>query len=299
MNDAPARAVDLFFIDGNNLAYRAFHALPPELATSRGEPTNAILGFANMLFKLVVDYHPRGVAVAWDRRPVARIEAHAAYKSQRKPMPDLLRAQFPSFVPLVEAFGYPNLSYEGWEADDVVATLADRTDRAGLRACVVSTDRDAFQLVTDRVCLMMTPRGVTDVLVYTPERVRARYGIGPESITDFIALKGDSADNIPPVPGIGEKTASELLQRFGSLEGVIAHAAELPPAKRRAITEHADAARASKALATMRRDLELDCDPAKLVLTLPDRSGLRAMCERFELKNLLGRLHLLDPTLAS
>src|ERR671933_410644 len=179
LDDAPARECELFLVDGNNLAYRAFFALPEELATSEGFSTNALLGFTNMLFKLLSDYRPKGVAVAWDTRPVHRTELSEEYKSERRPMPDLLREQFPYFRPIVEAFGYRNLEFEGWEADDVIATLASRADEAGIKTCIVSTDRDAFQLVSENVCLMMTPRGVADVNVYTPERVEARYGIPP------------------------------------------------------------------------------------------------------------------------
>jgi DNA polymerase-1 len=192
LDEAPAQGSELFLVDGNNLAYRAFFALPEELQTTEGQPTNALLGFTNMLFKLLADYRPRGVAVAWDTRPVHRAEISAEYKSERRAMPDLLREQFPHFRPIVEAFGYVNLEFEGWEADDVIATLATQADEAGIKTCVVSTDRDAFQLVTENVCLMMTPRGVADVHVYTPERVEARYGIRPDQVPDFIGLKGDT-----------------------------------------------------------------------------------------------------------
>src|SRR2546426_348868 len=133
------------------------------------------------------------------------------------------------FRPIVEAFGYRNLEFEGWEADDVIATLATRADEAGIKTCVVSTDRDAFQLVSDNVCLMMTPRGVQDPQVYTPERVEARYGISPEQIPDFIGLKGDTSDNIPGVPGIGDKTAGQLIAQYGSFDGGVDHAEELSP----------------------------------------------------------------------
>src|SRR5512145_874952 len=180
LDDGPAREAELFLVDGNNLAYRAFFALPAALATIVGFPTNALLGFTNMLFKRRSAYRPRGVAVAWDTRPVHRTEISSEYKSERRPMPDLLREQFPHFRPIVEAFGYRNLEFEGWEADDVIATLATRADGAGIKTCVVSTDRDAFQLCSENVTLMMTPRGVSDVHVYTPERVEARYGIPPE-----------------------------------------------------------------------------------------------------------------------
>jgi DNA polymerase-1 len=298
LDDAPARESELFLVDGNNLAYRAYFALPEELATTEGFPTNALLGFTNMLFKLLSDYKPKGVAVAWDTRPVHRTAvaeaADVVYKEGRRPMADLLREQFPYFRPIVEAFGYRNLEFEGWEADDVIATLATRADAAGVRTCVVSTDRDAFQLVSENVCLMMTPRGVSDVNVYTPERVEARYGIRPDQIPDFIGLKGDTSDNIPGIPGIGDKTAGQLIAQYGSLESVIEHAAELSPARRKNVTEFADQARAAKELATMRRDLELDCDPSELVLAPPDRSQLREMFRRFEFRNLFNRIDELD-----
>src|SRR6266508_1590516 len=301
LDDGPARDAELFLVDGNNLAYRAFFALPEELATTEGFPTNALLGFTNMLFKLLSDYKPKGVAVAWDTRPVHR---HAiaeggdvVYKEGRRPMADLLAEQFPYFRPIVEAFGYLNLEFEGWEADDVIATLATRADEAAIKTCVVSTDRDAFQLCSENVTLMMTPRGVADVNVYTSERVEARYGIQPEQVPDFIGLKGDTSDNIPGVPGIGDKTAGQLIGQYGSLEAVIEHADELSPARRKNITEHAEQARQSKELATMRRDLDLDCDPAQLVLQPPDRSHLKEMFRRFEFRNLLHRVDELDVAL--
>jgi len=297
LDDAPALDADLFLVDGNNLAYRAFFALPEELATSEGFSTNALLGFTNMLFKLLADYRPKGVAVAWDTRPVHRTELLETYKVERKPMPDLLREQFPQFRPIVEAFGYRNLEFEGWEADDVIATLAHRADEARIRTCVVSTDRDAFQLVSENVCLMMTPRGVSDVHVYTPERVEARLGISPDKVPDFIGLKGDPSDNIPGVPGIGDKTAGQLVAQYGSLESVLEHVDELTPARRKAVQEHADQTLAAKELATMRRDLELDCDPAELVLLPPDRSKLKEMFRRFEFRNLLNRVDELDTAL--
>jgi len=297
LDDAPAREAELFLVDGNNLAYRAFFALPEELATSEGFATNALLGFTNMLFKLLTDYRPKGVAVAWDTRPVHRAELSEAYKSERRPMPDLLREQFPFFRPIVEAFGYRNLEFEGWEADDVIATLATRADEAGIRTCIVSTDRDAFQLVSDNVSLMMTPRGVADVNVYTPARVEARLGITADKVPDFIGLKGDPSDNIEGVPGIGDKTASQLIAKYGSLEAVLEHVDELTPARAKAIREHAEQTLRSKELATMRRDLDIDCDPAELVLAPPDRSQLAEMFRRFEFRGLLQRIDLLDQAL--
>ena len=297
LDDGPVRGAQLFLVDGNNLAYRAFFALPEELQTTDGQPTNALLGFTNMLFKLLSDYQPHGVAVAWDTRPTHRTEIAETYKEGRRPMPDLLREQFPHFRPIVEAFGYQNLEFEGWEADDVIATLATRADEAEIRTCVVSTDRDAFQLCSENVSLMMTPRGVADVHVYTPERVELRYGVRPDQVPDFIGLKGDTSDNIPGIPGIGDKTAGQLIAQYGSLEEVIAHADELSPARGKAVREHADQARDSKLLATMRRDLPLDVDPAELVTTPPDRSALKEIFRRFEFRGLLSRVDTLDDAL--
>jgi DNA polymerase I len=297
LDDGPARDSELFLVDGNNLAYRAYYALPEELATSEGFPTNALLGFTNMLFKLLADYRPKGVAVAWDTRATHRKELDPEYKVDRRPMPDLLAEQFPHFRPIVEAFGYRNLEFEGWEADDVIATLAAQADEAGIKTTVISTDRDAFQLVSDNVSLMMTPRGVADVHVYTPERVFARYGVTPEQVPDFIGLKGDTSDNIPGVPGIGDKTAGQLVAQYGSLEGVLEHVDDLSPARGRALREHAEQARSSKELATMRRDLQLDCNPAELVLNPPDRSRLKEMFRQYEFRNLLQRVDVIDEAL--
>ena len=299
LDDGPAKGSELFLVDGNNLAYRAYFALPEELQTTDGQPTNALLGFTNMLFKLLSDYAPRGVAVAWDTRPTHRTEIAETYKEGRRPMPDLLREQFPHFRPIVEAFGYRNLEFEGWEADDVIATIATRADEAGIKTCVVSTDRDAFQLCSENISLMMTPRGVAEVNVYTPERVELRYGVRPDQVPDFIGLKGDTSDNIPGIPGIGDKTAGQLIAQYGSLEDVIAHADELSPARGRAVKEHADQARDSKLLATMRRDLPLGVDPSELVSTPPDRSTLKEIFRRFEFRGLLSRVDTLDAALPS
>src|SRR5204863_1249760 len=218
-------------------------------------------------------------------------------KSERRPMPDLLREQFPYLRPIVEAFGYRNLEFEGWEADDVIATLATKADEAGIKTCIVSTDRDAFQLVSENVTLMMTPRGVADVNVYTPDRVEARYGVTPAQVPDFIGLKGDTSDNITGVPGIGDKTAGQLIQQHGSLEAVLDAVDSFTPARAKALREHAQQARDSKLLATMRRDLELDFDPAELVLAPPDRSQLKEMFRGFEFRGLLSRIDSLDEAL--
>src|SRR3990170_4721258 len=233
---------ELFLIDGNSLAYRAFFALPESIATSDGRPTNAILGFASMLVKIMTDYGEVPTVVVWDAGLSGRKELSADYKAQRTSRPDLLKLQWPHLRPLVEAFGYRNISVEGFEADDVIAALVLQAKERQIPVMVVTGDRDAYQLVGEGVRIMTTSRGITDTKVYDRDGVIDRYGIPPELIPDFIGLKGDTSDNIPGVPGIGDKTASELLQRFGDLETVLASVDQISGAKRKQnLTEHADA----------------------------------------------------------
>jgi DNA polymerase-1 len=284
---------ELFLIDGNSLAYRAFFALPESIATSTGVPTNAIFGFASMLVKILTEYGPKATVVVWDRGDTGRKEIYAEYKAQRTTRPDLLKEQWPHLEPLVEAFGYRNLAVQGYEADDVIASIVERAKSAdpAIPVMVVTGDRDAYQLVDDEVRIMTTSRGITDTRVYDRAGVVDRYGIPPELIPDFIGLKGDTSDNIPGVPGIGDKTAAELLQRFGSLEAVLEHVDEISGAKRKQnLIEHAENARVSKRLATAHRDIPLEFDLQSFVATEPDRSRLRDVFREFELREPLRRL---------
>src|SRR5579871_6606968 len=284
---------ELFLIDGNSLAYRAFFALPESIATSTGVPTNAIFGFASMLVKILTDYGPKATVVVWDAGYTGRKEIYEDYKAQRSTRPDLLKEQWPAFAPLVEAFGYRNLKVDGYEADDVIASIVEhaRRQEPPIPVMVVTGDRDAYQLVTDGVRIMTTSRGITDTKVYDTEGVIDRYGIPPELVPDFIGLKGDTSDNIPGVPGIGDKTSAELLQRFGSMEAVLASIDEISGAKRKEnLTNHADDARLSKQLATAKRDIPLELDLGELVGQEPDRSKLRDTFRLFELRDPLRRL---------
>ena len=286
--DAPR---ELFLIDGNSLAYRAFFALPESIATSDGRPTNAIFGFASMLVKILTDYGEVPTVVVWDAGMSGRKELSADYKAQRSSRPDLLKLQWPHLRPLVEAFGYRNISVEGFEADDVIAALVEQAREREIPVMVVTGDRDAYQLVGDGVRIMTTSRGITDTKVYDRQGVIDRYGIPPELVPDFIGLKGDTSDNIPGVPGIGDKTASDLLQRFGDLETVLASVDEISGAKRKQnLTEFADAARLSKQLATMVRDVPIDLDLEAEVTRRPDRAGLREIFREWELRDPLRRL---------
>src|SRR6185312_9561628 len=240
----------LFLIDGPSLVYRAFFALPESIATSTGVPTNAIFGFASMLVKIVTDYGVCPTVVAWDAGTSGRNDIYPDYKAQRRSRPDLLKEQWPAMEPLVDAFGYTNVRIEGYEADDVIASLAERALRAEpqVPVMIVTGDRDVFQLIDGDglVKVMATARGITETKIYDRQAVVDRYGIGPELIPDFYGLKGDTSDNIPGIPGIGDKTASELLQSFGTLEEVLANVDRVKGAKRKEnLIEHAEDARVS------------------------------------------------------
>jgi len=284
-------AHELFLIDGNSLAYRAFFALPESIGTSDGRPTNAIYGLASMLVKIIDEHAPAGVVVAWDAGWSGREKTFAEYKAQRKPRPDLLREQWPHLMPLVEAFGYTNVRIEGYEADDVIASLARQAREAGIPVMVVTGDRDAYQLVGEGVRVMSTSRGITETKVYDTAAVEERYGVSPERITDLMGLRGDTSDNIPGVPGIGEKTATQLLQQFGDLEGVLASVEEISGAKRKQnLTEHAEDARMSKQLATLHYDIETGVDLGAVMGAEPDRGALREFMREFELRAVMERL---------
>jgi len=290
---ADERPEELYLIDGNSLVYRAFFALPESIATSTGFPTNAIFGFASMLVKILTEHGTKPTVVVWDAGSSGRKEVYPEYKGTRSSRPDLLKEQWPHFEPLVEAFGYTNTRLEGFEADDVIATLAERAREQSIPVVIVTGDRDAFQLIDPEglVQVMATARGITETKLYDHGAVIDRYGIAPELIPDFYGLKGDTSDNIPGVPGIGDKTAAQLLQSFGDLEGVLGAIDEISGAKRKEnLTNHADNARISKVLATMRRDLPVDLDIVAAASQQPDRSKLREVFREFELRDPLRRL---------
>ncbi len=296
----------LFLIDGPSLVYRAFFALPESIATSTGVPTNAIFGFASMLVKIVTEHGVCPTVVAWDAGTSGRSELFSEYKAQRRSRPDLLKQQWSAMEPLVEAFGYRNVRVEGYEADDVIASLAERALSADppVPVMIVTGDRDVFQLIDDAglVKVMATSRGITDTKIYDRQAVIDRYGIPPELIPDFYGLKGDTSDNIPGIPGIGDKTASDLIQSYGSLEDVLAHVDDIKGAKRKQnLIEHAESARVSKQLATVQRDLDVDFDIAVEAAREPDRSRVREVFREYELRDPLRRLEeaLGDPDVAA
>ncbi len=290
-------AKTLYLIDGNSLAYRAFFALPDTISTSKGQPSNAIFGFASMLVKLFTEYGNNPTIVCWDRGTSGRKELDPRYKANRPSKPDLLREQWPHFAPIVEAFGWHNVHVDGFEADDVIASLAEiaRTAAEPVPVVIVTGDRDSFQLIDPEghVTVMATARGITETKFYDYEGVIERYGIAPELIPDFYGLKGDSSDNIPGVPGIGDKTAAALLQQFGSLETVLASVDAISGAKRKQnLTEFAGDARLSKELATIQRDVPVEIDPLAIAAAEnePSRAKLREAFIEFELRDPLRRI---------
>jgi DNA polymerase-1 len=290
----------IYLLDGNSLAYRAFFALPDTFVNSKGMPTGALFGLANMWLKLIEDneHGTPAVICVWDAGLSGRGELYEPYKAQRDAKPDALREQWPHFYPLAEAFGFKNVRVDGWEADDVIASIAELAKHEGREVVIVTGDRDSFQLVDDKhgpVTIMATGRGITDTKIYDEAAVEERYGIPPKLVPDFIGLKGDTSDNIPGVPGIGEKTAKQLLQEFGSLEDVLGNVENISGAKRKEnLTEHADLARISRDLATMHRDIELpELDFDEVFALRVDPKALRETMRENDLREPLRRVERL------
>ena len=254
-------------IDGNSLMHRAFHAVPPTMNAPDGRPTNAVFGFLNMFLKMVDEFSPAGVIVAFDKgRPKVRMEMLPQYKAQRPPMDPDLRAQFPMIKELLGALAVPVVELEGWEGDDILGTLARRGEEQGCDMYLVTGDRDMYQLVTEHVHVVSTRKGLSDITVMTPESVDDLYhGITPALVPDFYGLKGDSSDNIPGVPGIGPKKASALIAQYGCLDEVIAHADEVKGKMGENLRAHIEDALVSRKIATIMTDAPVACDPVDVV----------------------------------
>jgi len=250
----------LVLVDGHALIYRAFFALP-SLTNRKGELVNAAFGFTSMLLN-ALQSRPQYVIAAFDHPGVTfRHQELAEYKVHRRPMPDDLRPQIPLVRDIISAFPIPIYEVEGYEADDVIGTLARQAERQGLHTTILTGDLDALQLITPKVDVLTSKRGVSETILYDLDRVRERYGIEPPRVADLKALAGDVSDNIPGVPGIGEKTALKLIQEYGPVEEILAHVGRLPPGKvRRLLEEHAEQARLSKRMATIVCDLPIALD---------------------------------------
>ena len=230
---------NLLLIDGLSLAYRAFYALPSDLATPAGTITNAVFGFTSMLVKVLGDEHPDGIAVVFDAPgPTFRNDLDANYKGNRKETPDIFVPQIPLIHEVIEALQIPTLQVPGVEADDVIATLAVRAAADGIDVIIVTGDRDSYQLVSDpHVKVLYNRRGVSDYVLYDEAGIFERTGVTPAQYPEYAALRGDPSDNLPGVPGIGEKTAAKLIATYGNLETIFEHLDDLPPKQRQNLGE--------------------------------------------------------------
>ncbi len=281
----------LMLLDGHSLAYRAFFALPETLVTSSGQITNAVYGFTAMLIKMLGDEKPDGVAVCFDRgRPAFRHERYTEYKANRRETPDAFSEQLPLIREVLQTLRVPIIELEGFEADDLLATLANQAETEGDEVVIVSGDRDVLQLVRDCVTVMMTRRGISDIVRYDADGVKEKYAVTPDQWTDFVALKGETSDNLPGVPGIGDKTAAKLIESYGDIEGVIAHADELTPKIRGGVKEMADQIRINKELGHLLENVPLDIDLSGIRFEPWDDEAVRTLFNSLEFRTLYERL---------
>jgi len=262
---AKGRRGRIILIDAHSLIYRAFFALPP-MSTSDGRVTNAVYGFTSML-AIVLASRPEFAVAAFDlAKPTFRSQEYKEYKAGRRAMPDDLRPQMEMVRQVLESFSIPIYGVEGFEADDVIGTLARIAEERGHSVTIVSGDLDCLQLVSESVEALVPRRGITDTFLYGPEQVRQRYGFEPPQLIDFKALRGDTSDNIPGVPGVGDKTAAKLVQDFVSVEALLERVDELPEGRQKtALKANADKIRLGKRMVTIVRDVpvELELDRAR------------------------------------
>ena len=265
-------------LDGHSLAYRAFFALPPDLATTTGQPTNAVYGFTSMLIKTLQDEQPTLVAVAFDRsEPTFRHEQYVEYKANRKETPGDLRSQFGLIFEVLDALGIAHLSVPGYEADDIIATLASQAVDAGMDVFIVTGDRDVLQLVNPHVTALMTRRGITEMTRFTPEEVVAKYGLTPAQYPDFAAIRGDPSDNLPDIAGVGEKTATKWITDFGSLAQLADRADEVKGKAGDKLREHLGDVLRNRQLTELARNVPLEAGPGPAPKALGPGADLRVV----------------------
>jgi DNA polymerase-1 len=281
----------LFLLDGHSLSYRAYFALPPTLATTSGQVTNAAFGFTSMLIKLLGEEHPDLIAVAFDKgKPTVRLEQYAEYKAGRRETPDDFKQQLPLIREVVETLRIPIVEVEGHEADDAIGTLAVRAQEQGIEAVIVTADRDFFQLVRPGITVMFNRKGISDIVRYDEAAVRERFGLPPGKYLEYVALKGDASDNIPGVPGVGEKTASKLVQDFGSVEAILAGTDTLKGRVKAGIEEAGEDLIRNRELARLHVDLDLPLGPEDCVMDEWDLDAVRHLFNSLEFRTLLDRL---------
>lgn len=274
----------LVLIDGNSLLNRAFYATPV-FTTSSGAPTNAIFGFIKLLFKIQTDLKPEYIVVAFDMKaPTFRHKMYDGYKATRKPMPDDLAVQVEPLKNLLKAMNIAICQKEGIEADDILGTLSKKFN---VHSYLYTGDRDSYQLVDEKTDVHFTKRGVSDLLKLNKDNFKAEIGINPAQVVDLKALMGDSSDNIPGVPGIGEKTALSLLEKYGTLDGIYDHLDELKGAVLTKISSNKELAYLSYKLATINRDCELDIQLSDCATPKKYGANVKKMFAEFEFKSLL------------
>ena len=273
----------LALIDGNSIAYRAFYALPDDLATKSGQVTNSVFGFTRMLIRLLKDHDPDGVAVAWDvSRKTFRTESYPEYKAQREKAPDHFRSQLPLIDEVLDALQIHQLRMEGYEADDIIASLAKKAVGDGWDVLIVTGDRDAFQLVDSQIKVLYTRRGISDTIIADSAYVEERYGIEPDQYVDYAALRGDNSDNLPGVPGVGEKTAAKLVSQYGSVEGVYEAVADQTPKLRENLAANREQVFLNKQLMRLVDDLEVEVSTPELGTKEWDRTTVKKLFDSLE-----------------
>jgi DNA polymerase-1 len=282
----------LLLLDGHSLAYRAFFALPVEnFRTTTGQTTNAVYGFTSMLINLLRDEQPSHVAAAFDvSRKTFRAEAYAPYKANRSTTPDEFRGQVSLIHDVLGALGIPVLTKENYEADDLIATLVTQAEPDGFQVLVCTGDRDALQLVSDQVTVLYPRKGVSDLTRFTPEEVAERYGLTPEQYPDYAALRGDPSDNLPGIPGVGDKTAAKWVREFGSLDALIDRVDEVKGKAGDALRENLASVLLNRRLTELVRNVELPEQPADLVLKPWDRDAVHRLFDELEFRVLRDRL---------
>ncbi|HEY5353766.1 MAG TPA: DNA polymerase I [Streptosporangiaceae bacterium] len=287
----------LLLLDGHSLAYRAFFALPPEnFSTTTGQPTNAVYGFTAMLINVLRDEQPTHVAVAFDRsEPTFRHEQYVEYKATRRETPADFRSQLSLIFEVLDALGIPRLSVAGYEADDIIATLTVAATEAGMDVLIVSGDRDNLQLVNEHVTVLMTRRGISDMTRFTPEEVEAKYGLTPTQYPDFAALRGDPSDNLPSIPGVGEKTAARWVAEYGSLTELVDRVDEVKGKAGERLREHLGNVLRNRQLTELARDVPLDSGPADLRPVPWDRDQIHQLFDTLQFRVLRDRLYSTFP----
>src|SRR6266851_2017378 len=289
----------IILVDSNSLIYRGYFAIPP-LTTTKGELSNATFGFASILLKAIEEIKPQYIAAAFDLpQKTFRHEADATYKATRKPMPDELRPQFERVKEILDRFAVPMYSVPGYEADDVIGALSRQADAAGLEAIIVSGDLDPLQLVTPNVKLFTTRMGFQNTVVYDEAKIQERYGLRPSQMVDFKALKGDTTDNIPGVPGVGEKTASKLIAENTDLEGVYADLGRFTPKLRESLAANKEQVFKSRVMATIVTDLPVKLEIDRTKWRGYDRAAVLDLFRDLEFRSLIPRLPPADANLAA